>query len=191
MLSLTEDTRKIVHLSAVLVPAFCELTSKTIILTALSIITIAYILQEVLRLKGQPLPIITLFTLKLSRPEERTSFIIRPAYLAIGIILALILYPSKIAYASICIGAIGDPVAAIVGRLIGRRHIVKKKTVEGFTSGLVASFLAASLLVSPFIGLIGATGGMLAELFDVPDDNLTMPIVAGALMMLAAIALHQ
>jgi dolichol kinase len=32
---------------------------------------------------------------------------------------------------------------------------------------------------------------MLAELLDVPDDNLTMPIVAGALMMLATIALHQ
>lgn len=28
------------------------------------------------------------------------------------------------------------------------------------------------------------------ELLDVPDDNLTMPIVAGALMVLASIAYH-
>jgi dolichol kinase len=187
----TEKMRKVVHLSALLVPVVSELTSKSVIAASLISVTIIYSLEEVLRLKGHRLPIITPFTLKMSRPEERTSFIMRPAYLAIGIILALILYPSKIAYASICIGAIGDPVAAMVGRLIGRRHIIRQKTVEGFTAGLVASFLAVSLLVSPFIGLIGATGGMLAELLDVPDDNLTMPVVAGGLMMLATLALHQ
>jgi len=190
VLSLTENARKIVHFSAVLVPFFCELTSKTVILTALSIITIAYILQEALRLEGQPLPIITRFTLKLSRPEERTSVIIRPAYLAIGIILTLILFPSTIAYSSIWIGAIGDPVAAIIGRRIGRKRIIRRKTVEGFVAGLAASFLAASLLLSPFIALIGAGGAMFMELLDVPDDNLTMPVVAGALMTIATLALH-
>ena len=188
---MTENARKIVHLSAVLVPVFCELTSKTVILTALSIITVAYILQEALRLKGQPLPIIALFTLKLSRPEERRSFIIRPAYLAIGIILTLILFPSTIAYSSIWIGAIGDPVAAIIGRRIGRRRILRRKTLEGFAAGLAASFLAASLLLSPLIALIGAAGAMFMELLDVPDDNLTMPVVAGALMTLATLALHK
>jgi len=190
-LTSNEKIRKVVHLSALFVPVFSELTSQSVVLALLISVTIIYSLEEVLRLRGRRLPILTSLTLRLSQPEERTSFILRPAYLAIGIILALILYPSQIAYAAICVGAIGDPVAAIVGRLIGRRHIIKKKTVEGFTSGLIASFLVASLLVSPFIGLIGATGGMLAELFDAPDDNLTMPIVAGALLMLATIALHQ
>jgi dolichol kinase len=31
---------------------------------------------------------------------------------------------------------------------------------------------------------------MIMELVDVPDDNLTMPIVAGALMTLATLALR-
>ena len=35
------------------------------------------------------------------------------------------------------------------------------------------------------LGLLGAVGGMIMDLLDVPDDNLTMPIVAGALMTLA------
>lgn len=35
-----------------------------------------------------------------------------------------------------------------------------------------------------------ALGTMLMELLDVPDDNLTMPIVAGASMTLATLALH-
>jgi phytol kinase len=156
-------------------------------MAALSIVTIAYVLGEVLRFKGRCLPIITPFTLKMSRPEERTRFIMRPAYFAIGIILALVLYPTTIAYASICIVAIGDSAAAIVGERFGHRRIVKRKTVEGFAAGLIAAFFLASLLVSPFIALLGAVGAMIMELLDVPDDNLTMPIVAGALMTLATL----
>jgi dolichol kinase len=187
VLALTENARKAIHLLALLVPAVCELTSKPLVLAALSIITIAYLLAELLRLKGHPLPILTPFTLKMSRPEERTSFIIRPAYFAIGIILALVLYPSAIAYASICIAAIGDSVAAIVGERFGHRRIVRRKTIVGFAAGLTAAFLLASLFVSPFIALLGAVGAMIMELLDVPDDNLTMPIVAGALMVLATL----
>lgn len=79
----------------------------------------------------------------------------------------------------------------MVGRRIGRTHATKRKTLEGFAAGLTVSFLVASLLISPIIALIGATGGMLMELLDVPDDNLTMPIFAGALMTLATLVLHQ
>ena len=183
--------RKAVHLLALVVPVLSELTSKSLVLVALSAVTIAYILAEVLRLKGRPLPIITPFTLKLSRPEERSTFIVRPAYLAIGIILALIIYPTTIAYASIVIGALGDTFAAFAGRKFGHRQLSKRKTVEGFAAGFAASFLAAALLVSPLIALIGAVGAMLMELLDLPDDNLTMPLAAGALMTLVSLVLHQ
>ena len=187
---MTENMRKVVHLSALLVPLLCELTSKSVVLALLSMITIAYVLEEVLRLKHRPMPIITRFTLKMSRHEERSSFIIRPLYLAIGIILTLIFYPSSIAYSSISIGAIGDPVAAIIGGKFGRRHIIGRKTMEGFAAGLTASFLLASVIVSPLIAAVGSVGAMIMELVDVPDDNLTMPIVAGALMTLATLALR-
>ena len=187
---MTENARKAVHLLALLIPPASELTSKPLVLAALSIVTIAYVLGEVLRLKGHRLPIITSFTLKMSRPEERTSFIIRPAYLAIGIILALVLYPTTIAYASICIGAVGDSAASIVGERFGHSRIVRRKTVEGFAAGLTAAFLLASFLVSPFIALLGAVGAMIIELLDVPDDNLTMPIVAVALMTLVTLTYH-
>jgi len=183
--ALAENARKAVHLLALLVPLVSELTSKPLVVAVLSTITIVYVIGEVLRLKGHGLPVITPITVKMSRPEERTSFIVRPAYFAIGIILALILYPSAIAYASICILAVGDSVAAIVGERFGHRRIIRRKTVEGFAAGLTAGFLLASFFVSPFIALLGAVGAMIMELLDVPDDNLTMPIVAGALMTVA------
>ena len=85
--------------------------------------------------------------------------------------------------------AVGDPVAAYVGERIGRMR-VRRKTLEGSLAGLIASFLLASLFVSPFTALIGSAGGMVMEFLDKPDDNLTMPIVAGALMMLATLPIH-
>ncbi|MGA3298083.1 MAG: hypothetical protein ABSD41_11625, partial [Candidatus Bathyarchaeia archaeon] len=71
-----------------------------------------------------------------------------------------------------------------------RRHIIGRKTMEGFAAGLTASFLLASVIVSPLIAAVGSVGAMIMELVDVPDDNLTMPIVAGALMTLATLALR-
>jgi dolichol kinase len=176
------EWRKLIHLSALLVPVLAQVTSKTFVLVALSIVTIIYVLEELLRLKGHRLPLITSFTLKMSRPAETGRFVIRPVYLALGIILALFLFPTKIAYASIAIAAVGDPVAAYVGERIGHRHVRPKKTLEGLVAGFLASLLLASLLITPIEALVGSTGAMLMELVDVPDDNLIMPIGAGALM---------
>ena len=187
---MSEKTRKAIHLCALLIPILSEVTSRTIALTIIALVTITYAVEELLRLRGRPLPVITPFTMKMSRPEEKTHFIIRPLYLAAGIIFALAIYSKAIAYSSICIVAIGDPVAALVGGRFGRRHIIKRKTVEGFAAGLIASFLVASILVPPFLALAGAVGGMLMELLDVPDDNLAMPIVAGAVMSLLSRASH-
>ena len=184
------DLRKLVHLSALFVPVLTEVTSKTVVLTAICIIAIVYTLEELLRLKGRRLPIITSFTLRMSRPEETVRFIIRPIYLAVGIILTLVFFPSGIAYASICIVAVGDPVAAYVGGKVGRRPVRQKKTLEGSVAGFIASFLVASIIVSPVVALVGSAGAMLMELLDIPDDNLTMPIAAGALMMLATLVVH-
>ena len=176
--------RKLVHLCALLVPILAEVTSKPFVLTALCIIVVLYTVEEVLRLKGRRMPVITSFTLRMSRPQETGCFIVRPVYLAVGVILALLLFPTKIAYASIGIVAVGDPVAAYVGEKFGRRHIRPSKTLEGSIAGLVLSFLLASIIVDPVAAFAGAAGAMLMELLDIPDDNLTMPIAAGALILL-------
>jgi dolichol kinase len=181
------DTRKLIHASALVVPILTVVTSRIIILVAMCTVVVLYSLEEALRLKGRELPLITKFTLRMSRPQETAHFIVRPIYLAVGIILSLLLFPVKIAAASIVIVAVGDPVAAYVGGKIGRRHIRSNKTVEGSIAGLVASFLLAALIVYPLVAFVGATGAMLMELIDQPDDNLTMPIAAGALMTLVTL----
>jgi dolichol kinase len=187
---LTDNLRKIVHLSALLVPILIEITSKPLILAALALITIVFTLEEVLRLRGHPVPIITPFTLRMSRPEETAGLIVRPIYLAGGIILALLLFPRIISYASIGIAAVGDPAAAYFGGKYGRRRLTGRKTLEGSIAGLIAALFLASLIVSPLVALAGSAGAMVMEVIRIPDDNLTMPIAAGALMTLASIPLH-
>lgn len=187
---MTDNLRRIVHLSALLVPILVELTSKVLILELLSLITIVFTLEEVLRLRGRHLPLITQFTLRMSRSEERGRFIVRPIYLAVGIILALLLFPRIISYASIAIGAVGDTVAAYVGGRYGHKHLMRRKTLEGSIAGLIASLLSAYLLVSPLVALVGSAGATLMEVIDIPNDNLTMPIAAGALMTLTTTLIH-
>ena len=181
------DLRKLIHLSALLIPILTEVTSKTVVLTAMCVTLIVYTLEEILRLKGRRLPVLTSFTLRMSRPEETAGFIIRPIYLAVGIILALVFFPISIAYASIGVVAVGDPVAAYVGGKIGRTHVRRKKTLEGLIAGFIASFLLAALIIYPIAAFVGSAGAMLMELLDIPDDNLTMPIAAGAIMMLVTL----
>jgi dolichol kinase len=146
-----------------------------------------FMISELVRLKGGGrVPLITSFTLLMSRPEEETRFIVSPVYLAIGIIVALLIFPLNIAFASILIVGIGDPVAAYVGLKIGHLQL-GVKTLEGFMGGLVVSSLIASLLVPPITAFVGSLVAMCLELLGVVDDNLTMPIGAGAIMLLLTV----
>ena len=177
--------RNLVHASALLVPVLVEATSKILIMAALSILTAVYVLEEFLRLRGRNLPLVTQFTLKMSRPNEKTHFITRPVYLAAGVILALLLFPKSIAFASIVIVGIGDPVAAYVGAKFGRKRI-GGKTLEGFMAGSIAAFLATLFVIAPIIGAIGSIAGMLIEFAGIFDDNFTIPVGAGIAMIAAS-----
>lgn len=185
---LTPDYRPMVHVSSILIPVLVELTSKPLILAGLGAVTLAYVGQESLRLRGRHVPLISEFTLKMSRQDERSHFIAAPVFLALGVILSLILFPKDIAYSSIAIVAVGDPVAAYVGRKFGRRQI-GGKTWEGFAAGTLTAFAPTLLLISPFIGAIGSVAGMILEMSGVLQDNLTVPIGSGIAMLLASMVL--
>ena len=170
------------HASAVLVPVLAEATTRTLALILLTLVTVGYTISELLRLRGVRLPLITAFTLKMCRGQESVGFVSRPAYLALGVILALLLFPKNIAYASIAIVGIGDPVAAYVGGRFGRRRI-GRKSLEGFMTGSIAAFLATLLVVPPVLGAVGSIAGMVIELAGILDDNFTMPVGAGIAMI--------
>ena len=87
---------------------------------------------------------------------------------------------------------VGDPAAALIGRRWGRTKLVNGRSLEGtltfVATGALVAGAATALLYTEFgvgqvfaLAAVAAVAGALAELFSSRvDDNLTIPIAAGA-----------
>lgn len=181
---MTVNYRALIHASSLLVLVFADVTSIRLAAATLCLVVVVYVAEECLRLGGRQVPLFHKLIKKLSRSNEKNHFITPPVFLALGIILVLLIFPKNIAYGSITIVAIGDPLAAYAGGKLGRRHI-GRKSLEGFAIGTFAAFALTLFLVPPSIGAIGSIVGMIVELTGVLDDNLTIPVSSGTAMYLA------
>jgi dolichol kinase len=111
----------------------------------------------------------------------------------IGSLIALYLLPPHVAYASILVLALGDS----VGSLAGRRGRFKfplnaARNIEGIIAGTAAAAIAASFFVPVIAAIAGAFVSMLVESIQITlagkvvDDNIYMPILAGAVITLVS-----
>ena len=105
-------------------------------------------------------------------------------YFLLSSSLILILFPKTIAIVSLLILILSDTCAALVGKGIGKISIFGK-TLEGS----MAFFFSALLIVwiyphvDRFAGTLAAAGAALIEVLPIHvDDNLTIPLTAGAIM---------
>jgi len=121
--------------------------------------------------------------------EERKLTGTAPYILGVG--LSLYAYSAPAAAAAICFLAFGDVAATAIGERFGKTK-VGDKSLEG-TAAFVAAALAAGILLSvlglglaPWIMLLGALAAAGVELLTLRvNDNLVIPVVAGAVMELA------
>ncbi len=139
------------------------------------------------------LPLIDHILEYFEREEHRKHFPGRGSFfLVLGSFLALKFFPQNIALAGIIIMAVGDSIANIAGRRLGRVKIPwsRKKYLEGTLSAIVVSTFAAYFFV-PFIpALLASIISMVAETipwrigkFEI-DDNLIIPIIASYILKL-------
>ena len=78
---------------------------------------------------------------------------------------------------------LGDMSAALVGKMWGRTKLLGKKSLEGSAACFVVCVLIALVKLNPVIAIIGALVATIVELIPFPiDDNLTVPLVSGAVM---------
>ncbi len=98
--------------------------------------------------------------------------------------LALLLFPFNIASAACCMLAVGDSLSTLIGVKFGRHKIVKKKTLEGSLALLTSSFVAGMFFVNPVLSFAGALAAAFAELLPKINDNLTIPLISGSVMLL-------
>jgi dolichol kinase len=124
----------------------------------------------------------------LLRPGEARTLTGTPAYVA-GVALAFLLFPEPMATAAVLFLVAGDVSATAVGERWGR-HRIGGKSLEGSAAFLFAALLAGLLVrawlhapSSPAL-VAGAAAAALVEL-RMPrwaNDNLVIPLVAGAVM---------
>lgn len=95
-------------------------------------------------------------------------------FLASG--FTLIVFPFKAALAGIIALSIGDSVATVYGKHIGRVRIFKNKSLEGSMACFIFTFVAVLLVLPLEMALPVAVVGTLIELIPWFNDNLLIPI---------------
>jgi len=104
-----------------------------------------------------------------------------------GMLLAIVLFPLQIAMLCIILLSVGDALSALVGKMIGKHKlpINNKKSWEGsltfFASTITILILAA---ISPERALLIAIILSFVEGLPRLDDNLTIPLAAGFMLLL-------
>jgi len=139
------------------------------------------------------IPLIYWFLEKFERKREIEKFPGKgTVFYFIGVYLSLLLFPKDIALASIMVLAFGDSVSHMYGLHFGRtRHpLSSAKFLEGTVAGFAAGFIGALVFLPWTEAFIASLAAMIAEAIEIKigaaqvDDNLVMPVVAGAAVWL-------
>jgi len=180
-----EIFRKSIHLCASLVALAASINLDATVI-ALSAVICVYSFCEYRRLAGKTIPLISGITAFASRKRDSGRFVLGPVTMALGVLLALVLFPPIAACVGIFALAFGDGIASLAGKLFGRIKIPHTggKTVAGsmacFAAVAISSF---AVLLDPVKALAVALLAMLIEVLPLKDyDNLLIPIAIGALV---------
>ena len=141
------------------------------------------------------IPIISWFLDNFERNKDKNKLPGRGIIFAVtGSLLALQLFETNIALASITILIFADPISHLIGKAFGKTQspLNKTKNIEGHLAGAIISSLMAMFFVSPLLAIAGAIISMLFESIIIEiqkiqlDDNLIIPLAAGTAMFLIA-----
>ena len=188
MITGVEIKRKIVHLATLIIPVGYALSSEESVILFLVPFFLALLSVDFLRHfhLGMASLFEKYFFRRVLREEEKATFM-GSTYFIFSTILTILLFPKSIAIASILILILSDTAAALVGKWIGRIKIFGK-TLEGSMAFLLTSLLIiwAYPNLNRFSGSLAALGATLIEVLPIKvSDNLTIPLVAGAIMFFA------
>ena len=192
MIQRTEYYRKIIHIFNLVVP-FTYLFffgSRFQALRILVPLTVFAIVIEYLRAHSIIIKkIFDNFLISMLRLHEMDGKYTGATWVFIGSTLTVAIFPKEIAVISLIYLSIGDTVAGLVGRKYGKMKFYDK-TIEGSLAGLFVCLLSGYLvqLSLPLVVVFsGAFAAMFIELLPISiDDNLSVPLFAGTIMVIAS-----
>jgi len=183
--------RGLFHMSGVLlVVAAAFFLPRMALLISLGVVTFIVFALELVRLK---VPAVNRWFLSFFWPllrKEEASRLTGTGFSLAGALVAFLLFPRDIAILAVSFLAVGDPMATIVGKHIGRTRLLGKRTLEGDLACLVSCTIAGFIgyfagldIIWPAV-LVGALGATIAEAIPLPiNDNLILPLFAGLVML--------
>jgi glycerol-3-phosphate acyltransferase PlsY len=164
-------------------------------LIIVGIVACVFIFLDILRIFHEKSDsLMTEKTEKIYRKEEKKTFSSMTTFL-VAIFITILLFEKNIAIASSTFLIFGDTFGKLFGLAFGKKWIIKqKKSVEGtlayLGSMLIFGYiLFTSLDISLWILIIGCLVAPAVELLSMGvNDNLTVPIISGAIMTVALFA---
>ena len=185
----TELIRKALHISSAVTALSAQCWYKQTIAAIIGI-SVLYGISEWLRMHHYNMFCIAALTRLAARERDKGHVVYGPLTLAAGVLLALVLYPLRIAKIAVYALAFGDGLAGLIGKTFGKTPLrfMRDKTVAGSCACFVAvactSFAVSGCVwKSVLLALLTA----LIEMLPLKDyDNLFIPLIVG----LAALVLH-
>lgn len=179
-----EIERKSVHVAAMAIPLGCRFLPRYIMMPILLGASVVMLCIEYARLENRRFAnVFSRFFGSVVREHESFTFT-GSTFVLTGSLCTYYLYDRHIAAAALSFLILGDSAAAIVGKAFGSYRLFGK-SFEGFTANVVVSWLIGIAFVSPWLAAYGAVTAAIVEFLPIPlDDNLRIPLVAGAVMTL-------
>ena len=178
----TELVRKSIHFLIALTPTIASI-DRSVAVFLLAGGCLVYTAAESFRLAGTSVPVISALTAAASRERDKGRFVLGPVTLALGAMLALLLYPDPSATIAVYALAFGDGLASVVGKIFGRTRpaFLKGKSVEGSAACFAVVFIAAVRVAGDLrIAFFAAVVATFVEALPLEDyDNIALPVAVG------------
>ena len=183
---IAELQRKSTHLAGLIFPIIYIFSNKTVMLLILVSLACIALLIELGKFLLPPFRKLFLKLFKpLLRPHEQKGALTGATFYIISTLLCIFLFDKSIAIVCIFFIVLGDAAAALIGRKWGKIKLIGNKSLEGSAACFGICAITTLFWINPIVGLTGAFVATLVELLPIPiDDNLTMPLIAGAVMQL-------
>jgi dolichol kinase len=192
---LSEAQRKAIHIACIILPLWLLFEwlpwprGRAEWRWLLIVLTVAGMAVDVVRIHDRRVgQFFRRFFGQMIREQEQFN-LLGSTYLLMAALLAVEMFPQRVAAAALGFTILGDGIAALVGKGWGRARFFNK-TLEGAIGGFVAclgwaAFLGATGVLPWGIVLCGALVASLVELLPIPlDDNLGITLFAGYTMKL-------
>ena len=182
----TELRRKSLHFFAMIIPVGYAVLPESVAWRLLILGSAGVVCLDLIRL-GHPRvkSYVKARAGELIRTHESGS-LLGSSYLVISAIITILLFSKPIAVCALLFLTLGDTVAAIIGKVVGRVRVFNK-TLEGTAACFVTCCLAGAAVPGVVLETVvaGAAVATLVELLPIPiDDNFRIPLSSGFVMQL-------